>query len=429
MAEDVPSKPIASRSGSSTPSQATSQSSTWSSILSVEDSENSDRNLDGKPNLPYVVGLKVKATAHEPPPPFGGRGYDDMSSLPQVRKDWKELSQPEFCVSRPPLGGTALPLAKQLLTITGIIKTGYNRGAQVVVVNNCMVAKIYDPFYYRYVNDYGYKENVIWNADGDFACECAAYTELQQLPAPSEITPAYYGSFTVDVETVMKGSGKLETIFRQVPLILIELLRGRTMLDIDARSLSFDLRSAVLRKALVAESLLSHVGICHHDFCPRNIMLLGCDATEPGITPAQIETRLKVKIIDFNMSEVFTHPCHRCSKSFKEQIATRRLSRSQLPSPAVRFNGRMMEFCDGWITCAGYIADQWLWEQFHHDGRFRPAVWDAEDPDGNVPRYADEKDDNSCSSDLETDIELEERDEKGEGSDWITTSSRRAGSE
>lgn len=85
-----------------------------------------------------------------------------------------------------------------------------------------MATKIYDPLYYKFVNDYGYTEAVICDADGDYLREATAYTELQQSLAAVEITPVYYGSFTVEIDTHVTLSGEKRK--RVVPLILIEYL-------------------------------------------------------------------------------------------------------------------------------------------------------------------------------------------------------------
>ena len=412
VTEPIPSESIHYSSNSSTSSRASARLSTHGSVHSVLDSEYGNRNSSRKPALPYVVGLTITATAHEAPAPFGD-GY--TTSHPVVQERWKALSQLDLCVSRPSLGGQKQPTIKKSLTITGTIRTGYSRGAQLVVVNNTMVAKIYDPLYYNYVNDFGLKENVIWDADGDYSREVAAYMELQKSLSSIDVTPAYYGSYTMNIKTPIERSGCVETFHRVVPLILIELLHGTTMVDIDPSLLSWDTRTAILKKVIHAESIISHAGVGHDDYSPRNIILLGFDHTSPDLRPADIEANAKVKVIDFNVSEVFLHPNHQYPKRLKIRDEMRRISHPQLPSPIVRYYGKLMEFY-GWVSSKDEEAERWLWHQFHNDQRFRPVVWDPESPDDN-PRYADETEDDERSSDSGISMELDEREKEKDSSD------------
>lgn len=58
----------------------------------------------------------------------------------------------------------------------------------------------------------------------------------------------------------------------------------------------------------------------------------------------------------------------------------------------------MMEFYD-WVPRTRTTAEQWLWQQFHDDDRFRPLIWDPDVP-LESPRYVeDSEDDCSGSSD------------------------------
>jgi hypothetical protein len=241
-----------------------------------------------------------------------------------------------------------------------------------------MVAKIYDPLYYKFFNDYGYKENVLWTVDGDYSREAAAYLELQKSPSTIEVTPRFYGTFTMDVETCTER--------RQVPFILIELVRGTTMLKTKPGSLLEDVRSAILKKAIYAESVISHADILHNDFCPRNVIVLNFDCSKPDNTLAHIE-RAKVKIIDFNTSEVRSHTSHK-HQAYLQRKHKVRTCYAQLPSPIVRHRELFHEF-HGWISGRDGEVEKWLWQQFHDDDRFRPVVWESQDPDI-TPKCADE---------------------------------------
>jgi hypothetical protein len=122
------------------------QESTYNPTAKAADdvsvSEDSDWDPDQKPCLPYRKGFVISALRHEPPEPFGMR-YN--TKTPAEQKGWKNMSQTEYCVSRPPLEGRTVEGVRQSLCITSTLRTGHHRGAQIVVVDKTMVAKIYDP--------------------------------------------------------------------------------------------------------------------------------------------------------------------------------------------------------------------------------------------------------------------------------------------
>jgi hypothetical protein len=148
------------------------------------DSKDSDTDSTQQPKLPYVVGYSTIATKHEPPEPLG-YGYDYTTEDPPELEERKTMSQLEYCLSRPPLGGNPISHETKTLNVTSIIRTGYNRGAQLVVVNEDTVAEIYDPLYYEYTNEHDIKQDVVYDADGDYSCEAAAYIELQKSTGAS----------------------------------------------------------------------------------------------------------------------------------------------------------------------------------------------------------------------------------------------------
>mgnify|MGYP003624090480 CR=1 FL=1 len=316
---------------------------------------------------------------------------------PKVPDNWEDLSQVEFCTSRAPLQGRSIKDSCKSLTITSIIRSRHNRGAQLVVVNNAMVAKIYDPLYYRYISEGGFKEDVLWDADGDYCREAAAYAELQKSSATLEVTPAWYGTYTIDIETPKEASGQIKTYTRKVPLILLEHIHGLTMADIHPRALPINIRSAILKKIIDAECVIAHAGVRHGDYFPRNIILSGIDLKDPNVTSEGVEIHLKVKVIDFNIAEVLTHSVYKYRREHL-QLETR----FQLPSPVVRCYGQMENF-HGWVSLQD--ADHWLWRQFHDNGRYRPVIWNPSDPD-TEPKYADEFEDDNSSTDSGISIEV-----------------------
>jgi hypothetical protein len=76
------------------------------------------------------------------------------------------------------------------LEITSILRVGSDRGAQLVVVNNEMVAKIY-ALYYSDTED-GFCQDVLRAAQGDHSREAAAYNQLQKSLAAKNVTPTSY---------------------------------------------------------------------------------------------------------------------------------------------------------------------------------------------------------------------------------------------
>jgi hypothetical protein len=97
-----------------------------------------------------------------------------------------------------------------------------------------MVAKIYDPVYYPHVNEYGYKADVVRNADGHFCREAAAYEHLQKSSEARLVTPAYYGTWTMDGETPVRLTRrKMGERSRPVCFISMERLYGDNMEDLD----------------------------------------------------------------------------------------------------------------------------------------------------------------------------------------------------
>ncbi|KAH7093687.1 hypothetical protein FB567DRAFT_515865 [Paraphoma chrysanthemicola] len=138
----------------------------------------------------------------------------------------------------------------------------------------------------------------------------------------------------------------------KVPLVLCRFVRGVSMGDIDPGALPTGVRSAILKKVVDAECVISHAGLRHGDYFPSNIILSGNDPADTDLTSKSVETCLKVKVIDFNIAEVLTHPFY----EYREWHLANSVW-SKLPSPIVRFNG-IMEHFFGWIPLED--ANRWL---------------------------------------------------------------------
>ena len=133
---------------------------------------------------------------------------------------------------------------------------------------------------------------------------------------------------------------------RQVPLILIEHLRGKNMYDIDAYSLTRELRSVILKKALDAEMILFVKGISYRDCAPRNIMIMGLDNSNDNLDNI---TRDKcVKSFDFNIAIIRCHLKIDYYTTHKVDHACLIPSgQLKLPSLNIRNSRRMNSFVEG----------------------------------------------------------------------------------
>ena len=97
-------------------------------------------------STPYMTGFTFTAWRLCPPAPFGC-GYD--TPLPALHPDPAAVSHEELCTSRQPLEGQTQHEFEEKFTINSTLRTGVGRGPQLVVVNDAMVAKIYDPMFYE----------------------------------------------------------------------------------------------------------------------------------------------------------------------------------------------------------------------------------------------------------------------------------------
>ncbi|KAI0582302.1 hypothetical protein Alg130_06191 [Pyrenophora tritici-repentis] len=240
-------------------------STTLSAGVAYPELDGTDLSLARK--HPYVVGLTAIATRHEPHQPFGLAYVTDYTKY---------------------------------LKITAVIRPSCNRGAQVVVVNDDMVAKIYDPLFYDSCDDSVFGEDVVTKAHCDYSYEAAAYQELQKSPAAQELIPAFYGTWTIDIDTLKREGDQLCKYTRQVPVLLIEYVRGFTMTDLDPRMLNEQMRTSVVKKALEADSIIYDAGVNHGDMHPRNIVIVGFRSDlEDGAPKEAI-----IKVIDFNVAHL-----------------------------------------------------------------------------------------------------------------------------
>jgi serine/threonine protein kinase len=164
-----------------------------------------------------------------------------------------------------------------------------------VCIDTRYVAKIYDPVFYPFEDRElpDTRVDVAAVADSEYSIEAAAYSELEGSPVQGSIMPEYYGSWTLNVITVIQN----EQITRQVRMILIEYVPGVRMLDINPEDLTPEAREYIMTKVIEADYDLRRAGVRHDDLSPRNIVL--------SETPDSIEPELRVTLVDFGCSTVF----------------------------------------------------------------------------------------------------------------------------
>lgn len=290
----------------------------------------------GKPSIPYTRGQSLIVLRHIAPPPLG-KPYPNSRPI-TTQETLKRLTQFEYCLSAAPLGEQTSHTETLSLVITKELAVRDGRGAQLVVVNDTLVAKIYDPLYYpTYHQDSAIRIDVVERAERDYSREAATYIELDGRFGGT-ILPKYHGSWTCKVP--VNTASKVTT--RPVRLILMEFVDGVTMLDLDPHLLAEEQKTNIMVKAVEANNTLHHHGVIHADFCPRNVICSGGDLGSAS---------LRVVLIDFNRSRI-------------RRLIDLSQNPSSLPlSPIVRYKGGgLHEFtCCGWVP---FPADEWLWSHW-----------------------------------------------------------------
>jgi hypothetical protein len=305
-----------------------------------------------KPRIPYTVGQTFTVRRHIPPPPF-------MTPYPNRRPPFpdnlQKLTQLEYCLSWHPLEGSTCDDddATFSFTITKELRVCDGRGAQIVIANGDLVAKIYDPLFYPAYENSSTRDDVIMEADYDYTREAAAYNELRG-PLEGTIIPRYHGSWTCDI-TVDMPSGPTK---RPVRLILMEFIDGVCMQDLDPDDFTEEERSNIMVKAIAAESVIAFHGVQHKDFAPRNVL---CSSNLRS-------TDLRVAIIDFNVSVVTRLAyCRTLSNSHKLPV-----------SPIRRWRHQRPEFGGEWLPHTREKFNEWLWKYWAGSPLYRPVGYGGE---------------------------------------------------
>ncbi|KAI8931005.1 hypothetical protein NX059_012016 [Plenodomus lindquistii] len=320
---------------------------------------------------PYVCGHSYTARRHEPAQPCGEYYWESADPIPAEHSD---ISQLDWCLSHPRSASGRFTSETRQIDIEQPIRVGDNCGAQIVLLRDGLVAKIYDPLYYKFIidedpnissdDDVLQKHDVVACADTDYAAEVAAYEELSKTPLAGTTTPKYYGSWDISLP-VETHDGYSE---RHVRMILIEHIPGISMQRVKPSDLTANQREQIMFKVIEADVDLEYVGVHHDDFEPRNIMLStsGPSALSDGAIPP-IDSFLRVCVIDLARSTVF-------------RLAQVPATPRQRQNPIFSWVGQDFWSDWGWLPYA--MEDrEWMWRMWGDggkDGKYVPVERDPE---------------------------------------------------
>jgi serine/threonine protein kinase len=207
----------------------------------------------------------------------------------------ESLDLVECCIMNPPAPGHTGTDPMQF-TIVDTIRTGDKHAAQLVTVqilhlpesistisslDGYYVAKFYDPLYHDHTDE---GTDPFFYVDRAYTNEVAAYEMLQ--PLQGSMIPKFYGSFTLELSI----PDRVET--RTVRFILIELVPGVCMRELNPADFSRETRQTIMKAIIDIESLMFTHNVFHRDTHPRNVMILPQDPT--GL--------LGIRIVDFGNS-------------------------------------------------------------------------------------------------------------------------------
>lgn len=253
------------------------------------------------------AGYRFAARRVRAPPPFLGpyikvptgefRHFLKTNRFPG-REFLETTTLVDYCMSVAPTPLPCEPLGEtsNFEVLDGItVGDGPHRGcgSQVVVCKReghaePLVAKFFDPLYYPFFDDDfpSIPNNVVSNAEHDFALESAAYIQLDGRLG-GRLVPQFHGSWVLDLP--------LKHVSRSVGFVLMERLGGIPLDKLDPAHYSRDERLRVLALSMEAEVELFHAGVLHYDIAPRNVICSGANLQSED---------LSVKIIDFGLTSV-----------------------------------------------------------------------------------------------------------------------------
>lgn len=240
-------------------------------------------------------------------------------------------------------GQTSEEDAPETLHIIERIRVADDSGAQLVVCRLGddpveLVAKIYDPLYYGFI-DPMWKDiprDVSAKADKNYCYEVAAYLELDGHFGGKEI-PKFHGSWTFQLPLELSDGS---IVMRDVRMILMEWIDGETMQGARPERFAESVRLDAIAHIFEMYNRIVFAGVKHDDLYQCNIMV--CEGTAP-------RTIERIVLIDFSFSTVTR------LDNFEEKYGQRPV----LPKPR---NPAVMLWDVGWL--------------YGRFGNWAPASWD-----------------------------------------------------
>ena len=91
------------------------------------------------------------------------------------------MTKLEWCIAHPPAEGSTDFGESHIFTVASEIRAGHDVGAQLVLTDTRLAAKIYDPMFHPFENEdfRGMKNDVSTDADSGYSIEAAAYSEFR----------------------------------------------------------------------------------------------------------------------------------------------------------------------------------------------------------------------------------------------------------
>lgn len=236
-----------------------------------------------------------------------------------------------------------IPSTPRQLKITGVIRAGPERNAQLVqcqvspavghAANEVLVAKIWDPDY-AMISEWGNGTPISEMLQESFNKEREAYKRIDaaQYPPPWQCTPRYYGSCSLQLPVYSSSSSGLSTRAsrasrradgRTVSVVLLEYVEGCSVLSLISYEkggesymlpcprFSEDYCLHVWARFLEIISWLEHAGVKQNDLEKRNMMLSPAPAplATEGCTSCPLvqldKNRLpRTTLIDFDSADL-----------------------------------------------------------------------------------------------------------------------------
>lgn len=189
-------------------------------------------------------------------------GPDCPENAPKTASEW--------CLKHPPRNTPPHPdqLRRHRLHILSQVSCVEGRNSQVVTCRiddepQVLLAKIYDPLYFKMTDPYDRDPGVTWLAERFYSCEAAAFERLRECKnLYGKFTPKYHGTWTFQMPL-------LDGQQRHVRMILMEYIPYptiRSLIDSQAvKHLDPRRRLGLLVRNMEHVCILDYVGITHGD--------------------------------------------------------------------------------------------------------------------------------------------------------------------